>query len=302
MNTKHLLSVVAMACSLAPVAPVNAQTCASQVLVPAKERPVHQTVETHEGSVWAVTTPAQLGYGERKIKVHDAYVRYTITPARFEEVTETIEVERERVEVTTLPPTYRKINKRIKTREATQRWNPQCPAVNGPDAAAVPAHCLIKVPAQYTWITQEVVALPARTVKTVIPAKTRTVTRKVLVEPSRVIEQTIPAEYITLPLQRIEQPPRTESRQDPERHTQLETLQQLTPEQLATRPALCENTLDKATLVKMQQRLHHYGYLASQGSGVLDSQTREALIRFQQANGLASGAITLETLEKLGIP
>ncbi len=70
----------------------------------------------------------------------------TIIPATFGEVTETIEVERERVEIETLPATYRTETKRVKVKEATQRWNPICPQVLSADANPVPANCLHRSP------------------------------------------------------------------------------------------------------------------------------------------------------------
>ncbi|UJS23250.1 hypothetical protein [Thiothrix winogradskyi] len=76
-------------------APVTAEpvpqdaVCQSQVLAPALFRPGTEAVTVYESSTRYNTTPAQMGYGERKVKIADAYVEYEIIPAKFGEVTET---------------------------------------------------------------------------------------------------------------------------------------------------------------------------------------------------------------------
>jgi hypothetical protein len=303
MKTRYFFTATSVALSFACSQGVRASdTCYPQVIVPAAYSNATESVQVYEASPTYTSTPPQMGHGERKIKIADAYVEYTIIPAQFKEVTETVETERERVEIETLPATYRTETKRVKTREATQRWNPACPPVLEKDASAVPAHCLLEVPAEYTEVTREVVDVPVRTVKKIIPGKTQTITRNVLVEPAKVVAKTIPAEYTSIPLARVEQAPKLTTTQNASRYTAVATQQKIRPEKVLPRPAVCEENFGHDDILRLQQHLQQEGnYYAGEPDGALGPKTRAALTHFQEDHGLAAGAITLETMQKLGI-
>ncbi|WML85413.1 peptidoglycan-binding domain-containing protein [Thiothrix subterranea] len=272
--------------------------CQSQVLAPALFRPGTEAVTVYESSTRYHTTPVQMGYGERKVKIADAYVEYEIIPATFGEVTETIEVERERVEIETLPATYRTETKRIKVKAATQRWNSHCAAILIADNKPA-ENCLLTVPAEYTTVTREVIDSPARTVKRVIPARTETITRKVLLEPAKVVRKEIPAVYTSVKLAKIEQPATVSTTQQAAKTQNIPVQQTLRPEQIVSMPALCEASVSAETIQQLQHRLQQQGYYQGTPDGALGPKTRSALTQYQEAHGLASGAITLETLRKL---
>lgn len=297
MKNTNSLKLAALI-SLATIAtPTFAETCYAQVLAPATYRETTEKVVTREASPNFTTTPAVLGHGERKIKTADAHVEYEIIPATFSEVTETVEVERERIEVETIPATYRTETKRIQTKEATIRWNPACTAIDTTDASTIPANCIIPVPAEFQEVKREVVATPPRTVKRIIPAKTETVTRKILVEPAKIIRKEVPAEYTSIPLTRVEQAASTSTQPGQETTQDIPVTRKIQPERFVRMAVLCEG--EKATIVQLQQRLQQLGYYQGAYTGVLDATTRAAVTRFQDDNHLASGAVTLETLQKL---
>ncbi|QQZ30708.1 hypothetical protein HMY34_19195 [Thiothrix subterranea] len=285
-------------------APISAEPaaqdaiCASQVLAPALFRPSTEAVTVYESSTRYSTTPVQMGYGERKVKIADAYVEYDIIPAKFGEVTETVEVERERIELETLPATYRTDTKRIKVKAATQRWNPNCPAIQTADNNSA-ENCLLTVPAEYTTVTREVIDSPARTVKRVIPARTETITRKVLLEPAKAVRREIPAVYTSVKLAKVEQPAKVVTTQQLAKTQAIPVEQTVRSELVIAMPALCEASVSPATIEQLQQRLQQQGYYQGTPDGILGPKTRTALTQYQEAHSLASGAITLETLRKL---
>ncbi|EIJ32806.1 peptidoglycan-binding domain-containing protein [Thiothrix nivea] len=285
-----------------PAASAKAQEdiiCQAQVLAPASYQTSSENVTVFEAGAAYSTTPVQMGYGGRKVKIADAYVEYSIIPAVFKEVTETIEVERERVEIETLPPTYRTETKRIKVKEATQRWNPACPQVQSDTGQQVPPYCLLAVPAEYTEVTREVIDTPARTIKKIIPARTETVIRKVLVEPAKVVRKEMPAVYTTVKLARVEQPSKVVTTQLPAKTQAIPSHKQTRPERIVQMPALCETSVSHDTILQLQGHLQQQGYYQGTPDGVLGPKTRAALTRYQENNQLAAGAITLETLRKL---
>lgn len=275
--------------------------CMSQVILPAQYQAATEAVTVYEGTTNYTTTPVKIGHGERKVKVADAYFEYEIIPAVFKEVTEEIEVERELVEIETIPATYRTDTKRIKIREATMRWNPACPAVVSDKQMDIPGNCLLKVPAEYTEVTREVIDLPARTVKKIIPAKTQTVTRKVLVEPAKVVRKEIAAVYASIPLARVEEPAQLVTSRTESRTQNLPSQKKVRDESFRQMPALCENTVTPDDIIVLQEQLQQRGYYQGTPDGLLGPKTRTAVTRFQEDNKLASGAITLETLQKLSL-
>lgn len=274
--------------------------CPSRVLLPLLSRPSSTNVTVYEPSLRYDTTPVQIGYGERKVKIADGYDEYTVIPAKFGEVIDTIEVQRERIEITTIPATYRTETKRVKVKDATQRWNPTCAAVQQTASAeSVPAHCLLAVPAEYTDVTRQVVAEPARTVKTLIPSRTQTITRKVLLEPAKVVRKEVPAVYTNVKLARIEHAATVTTTPQPERLQAIPTQQTTRADRVITMSALCEATVSPATILQLQQQLHQCGYYQGTPDSILGPKTRAALTHFQEDNQLASGAITVESLQKL---
>jgi len=54
-------------------------------------------------------------------------------------------------------------------------------------------------------------------------------------------------------------------------------------------------------VMMMQRALLKAGFNPGPIDGVLGTQTKEAVTAYQKAHGLATGAITLETLRSLGI-
>lgn len=275
----------------------NSAVCQVQVIVPARFQAASEKIVTREASPDFSSTPVQLGYGEKKVKVSDAYVEYEIIPARFEEVSEEVEIERERVEIESLPATYRTETKHLKVKDSSVQWNPTCPPVT--DGTNIPPNCLLETPAEYRDITRELVEMPARTVKKTIPGKTKTITRKVLVEPAKVVRKEIPAVYETVQLSRVDQPAEVSTIPGQEQSETIAVQRKVQPERFLSMPALCENALDSDAISLIQQALQQQGYYAGTPDGRLDIKTRTALTRFQQENQLASGAITLATLQKL---
>ena len=274
--------------------------CQVQVLLPALYRPLPEDVMTFEGSPSYQSTPPVMEYGTKKVKIADGYTEYTVVPATFAEVAETVEVERERVVIESIPATYKTITKRVKVSEAHQTWNPACAAVPH-DGTTLPPDCLLNVPAQYQEIQAQVIDMPPRTVKKIIPARTEIIKRKVVVEPAKVVATQIPPAYTQVRLSKVSQSARVETTLNPSRSTQVMTQQVIRPERMITTSAWCENQLNSADIQLLQLKLKQLGYFASAVDGNYTAATRTALLHYQAEQQLATGAITRETLQKLGI-
>lgn len=275
--------------------------CHAYVLQPAAYQPKVEQVAIVEGSPTYTTTPAEIGTGERIVKVVDGYTDYAAIPPKFEEKTETIVVERERIEIITTPATYRTVTKKVLVKPATQRWNPRCkPTVFSPSIPP-PNHCLVTVAAEYRSVQQQLVAIPAKTIKHVIPAKTKTITRKVLVEPARIITKPVAAIYQNVKLSYISKPATTETQPRATTYIPIESQQEVRPARLTPMLAWCENSIEPEAVRRLQQRLQQLNYYTGAIHGQLDIATHTAVLNFQMHNGLATGAVTVETLSRLGL-
>ncbi len=273
--------------------------CKRQVLKPAISTQRNEQVTVVEGSNLYELTPTELGTSERKVKTKDGYVSYEVIPATFKQVSETIEIERERIELVTLPAEYVTETKQIKVKDATQRWNSACLPIA--EETALPTHCLITTPAEYKTVTRKVIKTPARTVKKVIPAKTQTITRQVIDQPAQLLRKEIPAEYTTLNLTHVTKAAGTRSTPIPIESQTIETEIVHQAASVTSLAAWCEDQLQVADGTRLQQRLKQLGYYQGAINGIYNPQTQQALVAFQQANRLASGAITLESLRQLGL-
>lgn len=273
--------------------------CQRQVLKPAIISPRNERITVVEGSNLYELTPTELGTTERKVKIKDGYVSYEVIPATFKQVTETVEIERERIELVTLPAEYTTETKQIKVKDATQRWNPACLPVA--DNTPLPTHCLLNTPAEYTTVTRKIIKTPARTLKKVIPSKTQTITRQVIDQPAQLIRKEIPAEYTTLNLTHVTKAAGTRSSLMPTEYQNVATELVHQAATVGNTAAWCEDQLQVMDGTRLQQRLKQLGYYQGVINGNYNPQTQQALVAFQQANHLASGAITLESLRKLGL-
>ena len=68
---------------------------------------------------------------------------------------------------------------------------------------------------------------------------------------------------------------------------------------LEWRPVLCETNMDGTTIRGIQQALKRHGHDPGPIDGIYGSQTQAAVNSFQKAKGLATGGLTLATVEAL---
>jgi peptidoglycan hydrolase-like protein with peptidoglycan-binding domain len=64
---------------------------------------------------------------------------------------------------------------------------------------------------------------------------------------------------------------------------------------------LCETNLSGDIISKIQEALNNAGFSPGKVDGVMGWRTTNALKAFQEKNELATGGITYETVQKLGI-
>mgnify|MGYP001809551832 FL=1 len=297
--------------------PADAQPgqCFARVLIPEaatvrEEQTLEQPARTEVRVI-----PAEFEMVDEQVLVREATVEYRVVPATYRTITETVVIEPERTEQVMVPASVETYEERILVRPAYTTWKPGTglfgrPASPGATAASASSSgsevhtgellCRIEVPAEYTTVTRSRTVAPASAETRMIPARTQTVQREVLVAPARVEEHTIPAEYRTIKVRRQVAPARQETISIPATFRTTQTRVVTRPASVEWREVLCETNATPATIRAVQAALTARGYPTA-ADGAFGPATLAAMERFQRANGLPVGYLTMDTVRALGV-
>jgi Putative peptidoglycan binding domain len=222
-------------------------------------------------------------YDMRSEQVIDIPARQKIVviPAEYSNIVETLLVRQSASRMELIPATYSMVAETIMISNASTKWvkgraDAACLSDN-PDNCSV--LCLVQVPAQYRVQMRRVMSTPASSREIAIAAEYQYVPRRILSKPSenQVIE--IPAIYKTV-----------------------------TEKVLVKkggfgewREILCASQLSEERIIAIQRALLNKGYNPGPIDNVFGSQTKQALLRYQQDNHLPQGNLNMETLQSLGV-
>jgi hypothetical protein len=262
-------------------------------------------------------------------KAGECYAR-VLAPEVFNTVKERVLVKEASTKIVTQPPVYKTVTNKMLVKQATTKLIP-VPAVYKTVKQRVlvePAHtewkkgngiyayrntlrtkttptgevlCLVKVPAKYRIITKKVMVKPACTASKLVPAVYKTVTKKVVAVPAKEKVIKIPAVYKTIKVREVVCPETTKTVKIPAVYKTITKKVKVKDSQIKWLPVLCETNFTQPRIMMMQRALLQAGYNPGPIDGIIGSKTKAAIRRYQRANNLATGAITLETLRCLGI-
>lgn len=160
----------------------------------------------------------------------------------------------------------------------------------------------VEIPEVTETVTREVEAQPERVVEEVIPAVFETVTRTVEVEPERVVEEVIPARFETVTRRVLVTPAREEQVSIPPQTQQVTRTVFDGGSDFAWREVLCEINTTPEAIRTIQRALRDQGYNPGPIDGIFDELTYNAMVAYQEANGLPTGNLTRDFVEDLGVP
>ena len=161
--------------------------------------------------------------------------------------------------------------------------------------------CLVEVPAEYKMVTRTVMTAAPATHEEIVAAKTKVVRTQVMTAPARTVEIEVPAEYETVKVRKLATQAREQRTSIPAEYQTIEETRLVKEGKLHWQPILCETNASPNLITNVQRALNDAGFNAGPVDGVLGQATSKAIGAYQQANGLSSGQLTLETLEKLGV-
>ncbi len=188
-------------------------------------------------------------------------------------------VEPARVVRTRIPAKYREVTTRVKTANGSHFWAD----INANSVAASVRKtgniiCKKEVPAKTATINRTVVENPYRVEKVEIPARFQPRKVRRLVSEAQETRVAIPA-VTSLVSKRIK----------------------VSDPRLVWQQVLCETNTTADMIRRVQTALANSGFEVGVVDGELNESTMSAVEKYQQSKGLATGGLTIELLQQLGV-
>lgn len=249
-------------------------------------KPVAEMPDAKPGECWAKCfTPPQVQTVSERVCVKPASERIEIIPAEYEWVEEQVCVKPASTQLIEQPARYETFEQTIVLEAAKTEWIRQesgrCAslAASTPGgAAACDVFCLVTHPPVEKTILTERLVEPASVREVVIPAEFQKIRTQRLVRPASCRRIEIPAEFAT-----------------------VEKTVKTADGRWEWKRVVCDRNATTDTYGDLKSALRAAGYRTSNSSYELEEIDWVAIKQFQVDNRLAVGALTLETLEHLGV-
>ncbi|MFK7903349.1 MAG: peptidoglycan-binding protein [Nitratireductor sp.] len=285
-----------------PPADAKAGECYAKVLVPATYQTTPQTVEIHPALKTVKKIPAVYKDVEKRVKIEDASHDLVIIPGTYETISETVLVQPERIVKTTIPATYRTETTQVEVSPSRVIWKVGRGAHEKVDAATGEIMCRVEIPAKFETVSKQVLATPVQTKEDVVPAKYITVERRMLKTPPTTTKKVIPAKYKTITVKELVSPESFSESIVPAKFSTLNRRKVVSEQATQWRQIMCETNTTPAFVQRLQTALVNAGYsIGTQPNGNYGPATKAAILKYQQANALPTGGLTISTVKKLGL-
>jgi len=247
--------------------------------------PVSDMPNAAPGECWAKCfIPPEVRTVSEQVCVKPASERLEIIPAEYEFVEEQVCVKPASVQLVEVPAQYETFSQTMVVEPGHTDWvredSARCAALAGTPggAAACDVFCLVSYPPVEKTIMAERLVRPASVREIEIPAEFQTIRSQRLVRQASCRRIEIPAEFAT-----------------------VEKTVKVGDGRWEWKRVVCERTTSSDTINNVKLALRKAGYTPSDTPGELDQADWVALKKYQTDNKLAVGALTLETMEDLGV-
>lgn len=283
--------------------PPNAKPgeCYTRVVAPPPMRQVSERVLVKDESVQFVEIPAVLEEVEERVIVRSATQRQEVVPATYKEVEEKILVTPAYVKRIPVPARYETRTERVMVQPERSYWKKGTGPLAKIDHTTGEIMCYVTEPAVYEDVKRTVLVAPATVREEQVPAVYKTVKRTVIDKPASIKTIDVPAEYGVVKVTKVKNEARVERKVSPAEYRTVVKQVPAGESKLEWRRVLCETNTNAALIADMQTALNKKGFKAGEADGKLNPQTLQALEAFQVANNLATGGVTYESLNALGM-
>lgn len=180
------------------------------------------------------------------------------------------------IEKVAQPAQYKKVTITTKSSDPTFSWRAAGEKGNGQFTGS--QICLKGQPAQYTNVKKLVIASAAAVEEQKVVEVTKSVSVSSVVTEAQEVKTVVPAVYGT-----------------------VEKRSRVASERLEWRSVLCKTNMNKGLNNDIQVALKEQGFYAGPIDGIWGRGTMNGIEAFQKKNGLATGGLTIDALEKLGV-
>lgn len=244
-----------------------------------KGRGLVEKIDNTTGEIMClIEVPAEYKTVRKKVVDQPAHTMVKEIPAKYKtvKVKKLVEAATERKVV--IPAKYKKVARSELVKEGRFLWHEIHNMEHSKKTRTGNKICLTEIPAKYRKASKKVVRTSAKTMAQTIPAVYKTVKVKVVDQAAQERKITIPAEYQEVTKQN-----------------------KISEGRLEWRRVLCETNTTIDVVSKLQRALLAKEYNPGPIDGKYGAQTAAAVRKYQQDNGFATGGITMETLDSLGL-
>ncbi|MAL98305.1 MAG: hypothetical protein CL583_07610 [Alteromonadaceae bacterium] len=268
-------------------------------------RPVEDsvTVRVRDSEVRLEVTPAEFSRGFKQVVTKEGTKTFRVQPATYKEIEEQVLVKPESTRLVVEPAQYEEVEEEVVLEQARTELEPcrTSGAAAYGAASAVFGFCAKEIPARTRTITVTRLVKPETTRTEIIPAEYKTVTRKVVDQPAEVVPVELDDEIDTLEIAELVEPAQTRQREVPAETMDVSVRRYEGRPTIVARQAVCDRDLTRDMVRNIQTRLASLGFSPGEIDGLPGPNTINALSQYQIENGLASGAITIEAMQSLGL-
>ncbi|MEZ5540561.1 MAG: peptidoglycan-binding domain-containing protein [Pseudomonadota bacterium] len=240
-------------------------------------RGLNERIDNATGEIMClVEVPAKYTEIEKRVLKTPATTKKIEIPAEYKTVRVQKLVKPSAENRTPIEAEYQTVEKHVKVSDAKVSWS--LSGMGGEGEPTGRTYCLAEVPAKFKTVSKEVVKEPATIKKVEVPATFKTIKMKKLV--SAAAEKRIPI---------------------PAKHQMVTKQSKVSDARLEWRQVLCETNTTRDLVIQIQEGLQKAGYNPGVADGVLGGATMSAIDAYQRKNGLPTGGLTIQVIEKLGI-
>lgn len=285
-----------------PPADAKAGECYAKVLVPATYQNTPENIQIQPAITKTQKVAATYKEVKKRVLIQDESFELVTIPATFETISETVLIQPEQVVKSIVPATYRTESKKIQISPSRVVWKPGRGSHEKVDSATGEIMCRVEIPAKYETVSQQVIDQISKTTEAVLPAKYLTVERRVMKTPPTANKKIIPAQYKTITVKELEIPESFTEIVVPAKFSTISRRELVTTEAVKWRQIMCETNTTPAFVMTLQKALVNAGFsIGTQPNGNYGPATKSAILKYQQANSLPTGGLTLSTVRKLGL-
>lgn len=281
------------------------QCWAQMVIYPRKEILTQQEI-TKDGRLSYDVQPPVLKTVQASVTVRDGALGFRVEPPQYQEVVEQVKVKDEIKKFVVEPAVYSD-EKEMHMIESPRVEMRSCRSVGqrilgSSQPMTSQTQCAVSIPAKYKTITRKVLTKPETVTEVITPAVYQTIVKWALVENGKAISVEIPAQKIQKQVVTVDTPAQALSKSIPPQVSEFEVTNHGKAPQLAWRQLVCAKDSSPTMVEDLQFALKREGLEFGPIDGKLGKRTMRAVAAYQLQKGIASGFLTYETLDLMGLP